>query len=94
MTGSLNYTSRIRLNEETIRERIKFLGLSIFHKIHVKEYRPLLQKCATKFDSLKEHNLRSKGGYSPYPRYGIKFHNFFPHTSQNFGTIFQSPLNH
>ena len=69
VTGSLNYTSRIKLNEdlgwETIRERIDFLGLNIFHKIHVKENRPLLKKCLTKFDSLKEHNLRSKGGYSP-----------------------------
>ena len=87
VTGSLNYTSRIKLNEdlgwETIRERIDFLGLNIFHKIHVKENRPLLQKCLTKFDSLKEHNLRSKSGYSPYPRYGIKFHNsFFPYISK------------
>ena len=38
VTGSLKYTSRIKLNEdlgwETIRERIDFLGLNIFHKIH------------------------------------------------------------
>ena len=51
VTGSLNYTSRIKLNEdlgwETIRERINFLGLNIFHEIHVKENRPLLLKCLT-----------------------------------------------
>ena len=49
----------------------------------MRENRPLLQKCLTKFDSLKDYDLRSKGGYSPYPRYGIKFQNsFFPYISK------------
>ena len=84
VTGSLNFTSRDRLNEElgweSIRKRIDYLGLNIFHKIHVRETRPLLTKCLTKWDWKKQHNLRSKGGYLPYPNYGFRFSNsFFPY---------------
>ena len=46
VTDTLNFTSRDKLNEElgweTIKKRIDYLGLNIFHKIHVKETRPLL----------------------------------------------------
>ena len=87
VTGSLNFTSRDRLNEElgweSIRKRIDYLGLNIFHKIHVRETRPLLTKCLTKWDWKKQHNLRSKGGYLPYPNYGFRFSNsFFPYISK------------
>ena len=66
---ALKYTSREKLNKElgweTIKKRIEYLGLSIFHKIHVGETRPLLKKCLTKIDWDKKQNLRSKGGYLP-----------------------------
>ena len=52
VTGALHYTSRVKLNEElgweTIQKRIEYLGLSIFHKIHVGETRPLLKKMLNK----------------------------------------------
>ena len=87
VTGSLNFTSRDRLNEElgweSIRKRIDYLGLNIFHKIHVRETRPLLTKCLTKWDWQKHHYLRSKGGYLPYPNNGFRFSNsFFPYISK------------
>ena len=78
----INYTSLLLFNNrklseklykelgwETIQKRINYLGLSIFHKIHVGETRPLLRKCLTKIDWERTHYLRSKGGYVPYPNY-------------------------
>ena len=73
---ALKYTSREKLNKElwweTIQKWIEYLGLSIFHKIHVRDTRPLLKKCFTKLDWVKRRNLKSKGGYLPYPNYGNK----------------------
>ena len=87
VVGALKYTSREKLNKElgweTIQKRIEYLGLSIIHKIHVGDTRPLLKKCLTKLDREKKHNLRSKGGYLPYPNYGNKFLNsFFPYITK------------
>ena len=49
VVGTLKFTSREKLNKElgweTIKKRIEYLGLSIFHKIHVGETIPLLKKC-------------------------------------------------
>ena len=87
VTGALHFTGRDKLNEElgweTIKKRIDYLGLNIFHKIHVKETRPLLFGCLTTLDRDKHHYLRSKGGYMPYPNYGNKYLNsFFPYISK------------
>ena len=92
VTGALHYTSRVKLNEElgweTIQKRIEYLGLSIFHKIHVGETRPLLKKCLTNIDWEKKHNLRSKGGYLPYPNFGNRFQNsFFPFITKIWNTL-------
>ena len=87
VTGALHYTSREKLNIdlgwETIQKRIEYLGLSIFHKIHLYETRPLIRQCLTQLDFENKKNLRSKGGYMPYPNYGNKFKNsFFPFISK------------
>ena len=87
VTGALHHTSREKLNNElgweNIKTRIDFLGLSIFHKIHLKETRPLVRSCLTKLDFEKKHFTRSKGGYSPYPNYGVKYlSTFFPYISK------------
>ena len=54
VVGALNYTSREKLYKElgweTFQKQIDYLGLSIFHKIHVGESRPFLRKCLTKID--------------------------------------------
>ena len=95
VTGALNSTSRKRLFEElgweTIADRTKFLGLCIFHKIHVHETRPLIRTCLTKLDWEKKYVLRSKGGYLPYPYFKQKFLNsFFPFISKQWNNLSNS----
>ena len=62
----LHFTSKDKLNSElgweTIDTRIKFVGLSLFHKIHLRLTRPLVRNCLSQLDW--EGN---KGGYMPYP---------------------------
>ena len=85
--GALHFTSREKLNNElgweNFHTRIKFLGLSLFHKIHLHQTRPLVRKCMSKVDYAKKYLTRSKGGYSPYPNFGVKFSNsFFPYMTK------------
>ena len=69
-------------NWETIFERGDFLGLNIFHKIHLHETRPLIRKCMPQLDFEKKFETRSKGGYIPFKNYTNKFKtSFFPHIS-------------
>ena len=87
VSGALHYTSRAKLNNElgweNFHTRIRFLGLSLFHKIHLHQIRPLVRKCLSKVDYAKKHLTRSKGGYSPYPNFGVKFANsFFPYMTK------------
>ena len=86
-SGALHLTSKDNLNKdlgwESVKKRIDFLGLCIFHKIHRQESRPLVRKCLPKWDTDKKHMTRSKGGYTPYPNLGHKFLNsFFPYISK------------
>ena len=88
VTGTFHYTSKEKLNQElgweTIQKRGDILGLNIFHKIHLHETRPLIRSCMQPLDCQNIHNIRSKtkGGYLPYKRYGVKFTNsFFPYFS-------------
>ena len=87
VTGALHLTSKDKLNcelgWETIQKRSELLGLNLFHKIHLKETRPLIRNCMPKLDFEREHFLRSKGGYIPFKNIGNKFKSsFFPHHSQ------------
>ena len=67
---------------------IEYVGLSIFHKIHVGETKPLLRKCLTPVDWDRYYNLRRKGGYLPYPKYGNKFSNsFFPYITKIWNSL-------
>ena len=92
VTGALNFTSKerlfVELGWETIADRTKFLGLCMFHKIHVHETRPLIRTCLTKLDWEKKYVLRSKGGYLPYPFFNQKFLNsFFPFISKQWNNL-------
>ena len=92
VTGALHFTSQEKLNLElgweSIKKRIEFLGLSLFQKIHLNETRPLIRNCLTKLDYEKKYELRSKGGYLPYPNYGNKFlQSFFPFISRMWNTL-------
>ena len=95
VTGALHFTSKDKLNTElgweSIPKRIEFLGLSLFHKIHLGETRPLIKQCLSKIDFEKKYEMRSKGGYLPYPNYGNKFLNsFFPFNSKLWNNLPQS----
>ena len=86
VTGALHLTSKDKLNAElgweNFQTRIKFLGLSLFQKIHKYETRPLVRNCMSELDYSKKYMTRSKGGYAPFPNYGVKFKNsFFPYIS-------------
>ena len=86
VTGALHFSSKDKLNVElgweSIQKRIEFLGLSLFHKIHLRETWPLIRQCMSKLDYEKGYEMRSKGGYSPYTNYGNKVINsFFPFIS-------------
>ena len=55
----------------------------MFHKIHLKETRPLIVKCMPKLDWERQNFLRSKGGYLPFENNGDKYSkSFFPNTSK------------
>ena len=87
VTGALHNTSREKLNYElgweSINKRKDFLGLCLFQKIHIHETRPLIRSCLNEVDRNNSRITRSKGGYIPYPNYGMKFQNsFFPYMSK------------
>ena len=64
------------------------LGLNIFHKIHLKETRPLITKCMPELDWQRINFSRSKGGYLPYKSHGDKFlKSFFPHISRLWNSL-------
>ena len=90
--GALHYTSREKLNIElgweNFHNRIKFLGLSLFQKIHLHETRPLIRSCMSTLDYAKKYLTRSKAGYSPYPNFGNKFSNsFFPYMAKQWNNL-------
>jgi hypothetical protein len=80
-TGALHLTSQVKLENdlawETIADRAKFLGLSVFNKIHKHETRPLVRTCMSKINTNK---TRGYGNYVPFSQKGVKFSNsFFPY---------------
>ena len=92
VTGAYHLTSQQRLNKdlgwETIQCRSNILGLNIFHKIHMKETRPLIWSCMPKKDLDRIHFLRSKCGYLPFSSKNAKFSNsFFPYFSKLWNTL-------
>ena len=63
-TDALHLTSQSKLEKElaweSLADRVKFLGLGIFHKIHLYETRPLIRNCMPRISS---NNTRSHGQY-------------------------------
>ena len=92
VSGALHLTSRDKLNcdlgWESIVKRGEFLGLNIFHKIHLHETRPLIRSCMPKPDLERKHMLRSKGGYIPFRNTGNYFKkSFFPYFSDMWNNL-------
>ena len=82
VSGALHLTSSDKLNKElaweSIKTRIDFLGLSLFHKISYCETRPLIRSCLTRI--IMRQESRQKGQYERYP-------NYFPNFSKKWGSI-------
>ena len=96
VTGALHLTSAEKINRElgweSIKTRIDFLGLSLFHKINRDETRPLIRSCLTS----KNFRLNSRqfGQYTHYPNYGAKFQkSFFPYFSKKWNQLKKSTRN-
>ena len=91
VTGAMHYSSAEKLNYdlgwETLKDRAEYLGITLFHKIHLHETRPLVRKY---MPEIKEdvHNLRSSGGYKNYPNFGVHFYNsFYPHFTKAWNSL-------
>ena len=83
-SGALHFTSQLRLEQdlswESIDSRARFLGLSIFHKIHLGASRPLIKSCMPEINS---NNTRSAGLYKKTKYFSQKYNNsFFPFFSE------------
>ena len=92
VTGALHLTSKEKLNLElgweSLKCRANILGLNIFHKIHIKETRPLVTKCMPEIDSKREHLLRSNGGYLSFKSYNSSFKkSFFPYYAKMWNAL-------
>ena len=89
-TGALQYTSQVKLELdlgwEPLSDRANFLSLSLYHKIHIGNTRPLIKKCMS---NLKVGpNLRSAECYEPFPLKGKPFSNsFFPSITKKWNTL-------
>ena len=79
-SGALMFTNQSRLEAdlswESVADRAKFLGLSIFHKIHLNLTRPLIKTC---MPELNTNNTRRSGCYKKLPFKSKKYSDsFFP----------------
>ena len=86
VTSTLHYTSKEKLfaelGWESIKQRADFLGLTLFHKIHCKLTRPLVNNCMPELLA-RPQNLRSDKVYRQLHGTGIKYRNsFFPYMSR------------
>ena len=63
VTGALHLTSQVKLEEElgweTIQNRANYLGVTLFHKIHLKETRPLIGRLMPPLTEALEYDLRN-----------------------------------
>ena len=91
VTGAMHHSSAEKLDFdlgwETLKDRADYLGITLFHKIHLHETRPLIRKYMPKIKD-DGHNLRSNGGYKNYPNYGVNFiKSFFPYFSKAWNNL-------
>ena len=86
IAGALHFTSMNKLNcelgLEDLSDRAKFLGLSVFHKIHLNLTRPLIRTCMPDL-KINTNNTRTSTCYVRFPQKTVNFSNsFFPYFSK------------
>ena len=84
VTGALHYSSQAKLEKElgweTLKSRSDYLGVTLLHKIHLHQTRPLLRSLMPPVVVNNGYNLRTKGGYKVFPWSNLKFSkSFFPY---------------
>ena len=89
--GAVHFTSQIRLDRELgwsdLSDRAKFLGLSLFHKIHLNLTRPLIKTCMPSL-KVNSHNTRTGVTYSRFIQNSVNFSkSFFPFFSKLWSTL-------
>ena len=95
VTGALPFTSQSKLESdlalETVDNRAKFLGLTIFHKIHLGLTRPLIRNCMPQRNT---NNTRAAGCYVLPKFTSVSYKNsFFPFYSNLWSNLCQSIRN-
>ena len=91
VTGCLHTTSKHKLNLElgweTIGERARYLGITLFHKIHKNETRPLIKSNMQPWDT-GSYSRRSGGSYIPFKYKSIKYNNsYFPYFTKQWNAL-------
>ena len=81
----------VKLNKElgweTIGERANYLGITLFHKIHRNETRPLIKSNMQPWDTGSK-NTRSGGKYLPFRFKSLKYNNsFFPYFTRHWNML-------
>jgi hypothetical protein len=87
VSGALHFSSSVKLNIElgweSLKIRYECLGLSLFHKIHLKLTRPLVAKFMPQMNQ-QLFDTRFKFEYKRFPYKSLDFSNsFFPHFTRN-----------
>lgn len=92
VTGAYHQTSKQKLYQElgweTIQERCEYLGLTMFHKIHLRETRPLVRECMPAPNINTRYACRNSGEYLPFPYINRQFgQSFFPYFSKKWSKL-------
>ena len=91
VTGALHFTSCkklfFELGWEELSCRAKFLGLTVFHKIHLGLTRPLIKKCMPSL-RVNHNNTRATISYERFPQKSVQFSKlFFPYFSKLWSSL-------
>ena len=91
VTGALHLTSKEKLNSElgweTIKTRVDYLGLCLFHKIANHETRPLITTFMTTCN-MRNKNSKLFGHFNKHKNFGVKFSNsFFPYFTNKWNSL-------
>ena len=94
VSGALHFTSSsklfLELGWEELGQRAKFLGLTVFHKIHLNLTRPLVKSCMPSL-RINRHNTRTVTSYDRFPHRSITFSkSFFPFFSKLWSSLNKS----
>ena len=91
VAGALHFTSSkklfLELGWEELSCRAKYLGLSIFHKIHLGLTRPLVKNCMPSL-RVNHNNTRVTISYEKFPQKSVQFSkSFFPFFSKLWSSL-------